>query len=424
MKIGIDIGNTTTLVAALNSNDLPVVIKDSYLVGREKAVTRTEILFKNKNFAYIGQLCQHIKKSNSSSILVKDFYKSFLSNSKFRKNIGDSTWNSEMLIALIVKKIKIDVLKAFGENVSEAVLAIPPKISLSNKEKLKACLKANGINVHSFISFPEAVVYGYNKFDIESSSSLVIDFGPTFLQISIVEIKDNAVKVIKTSDPKIGLGAKIFENLINLISTKLLKSGLNLNLSSPNVKSDVELIAERIVTFFSFSSLNQCFYRLHQIGNDFYHVLITRNEFDKVIEPIIVDFANELKKLLGKELSYFSFDNIFLSGGCSKLINLHQFLKINFPESDTYSKESDKVVAKGAVATFNLVNTFSAENKKAKQRIDVSPKSNNKSKTIIEVNASKSDKRRIDVTLQKKSNRHSTNQDRIQIEKTIINNFS
>jgi molecular chaperone DnaK len=251
--VGIDLGTTNSLVAAVDSS-IPYVIADSEghrltpsvvhfppdnappVVGRE--ANRVRVLqpaatvysikrFMGRRGAEIGReetlFPYPVKGEGAGPVRVE---------------IRGRSYTPEEISAEILKKLKRDAEAALGETVSRAVITVPAYFNDAQRNATKRAGELAGLTVERIVNEPTAaaLAYGLDKLR-EKSKIAVYDLGGGTFDLSILELNQGVFQVLSTNgNTRLG-GDDLDKRLIDFIVGQIKTGG------GPDASSDLPLLA-------------------------------------------------------------------------------------------------------------------------------------------------------------------------------------
>lgn len=251
--VGIDLGTTNSLVAAVDSG-IPYVLADgqgrrltpsvvhfpapgaSPVVGQEASRVRVlkpaETVYSIKRF--MGRRGSEI---SSEEMLVTYPIRGEGAGS-VTVAIHGRTWQPEEISAEILKKLKADAEASLGESVNRAVITVPAYFNDAQRNATKKAGELAGFTVERIINEPTAaaLAYGLGKM-AEHSKIAVYDLGGGTFDLSILELNGGVFQVLSThGDTRLG-GDDLDKRIIDFILSKIKSAG------GPELSADLPALA-------------------------------------------------------------------------------------------------------------------------------------------------------------------------------------
>ncbi|WP_281706682.1 molecular chaperone DnaK [Corynebacterium argentoratense] len=190
--VGIDLGTTNSVVAALEGGE-PVVIANA----EGSRTTPSVVAFAKNGEVLVGQSAKNQAVTNVDRTIrsVKRHI-----GQDWTVDIDGKNYTPQEISARTLMKLKRDAESYLGEDVTDAVITVPAYFSDSQRQATKEAGQIAGLNVLRIINEPTAaaLAYGLEKGDKEQTI-LVFDLGGGTFDVSLLEIGDGVVEVRATS---------------------------------------------------------------------------------------------------------------------------------------------------------------------------------------------------------------------------------
>src|SRR5690242_19423171 len=235
--VGIDLGTTNSLVATVDSG-IPLVIADAegqrltpsvvhfpranetpvvgHPANRVRVIKPAETVYSVKRF--IGRRGSEISKEE----MLVTYPVSGDSAGPVKINIHGRDFTPEEISAEVLKKLKGDAEKYFGESVTRAVITVPAYFNDAQRNATKRAGELAGFTVERIVNEPTAaaLAYGLDKLK-ERSKIAVYDLGGGTFDLSILELNNGVFQVLATNgNTRLGgddLDKRIIEFLVERI---------------------------------------------------------------------------------------------------------------------------------------------------------------------------------------------------------------
>lgn len=235
--VGIDLGTTNSLVAAVDSG-IPFVLADAAgrrltpsvvhypgagqgpevgeKANRVRVIRPRETVYSVKRF--IGRRASEIAPNERETTYSLQGE----GEGPVRIQVGEMLLKPEEVSAEVLCKLKRDAEAHFGEEISRAVITVPAYFNDAQRNATKAAGELAGFTVERIINEPTAaaLAYGLDKLG-ERSKIAVYDLGGGTFDLSILEVRDGIFQVLATSgNTRLGgddLDKRILEFFIGLI---------------------------------------------------------------------------------------------------------------------------------------------------------------------------------------------------------------
>lgn len=333
--VGIDLGTTNSLIAAVDSG-IPIVIADK----QGKRSTPSVVHFQNsENQPIVGDPARRLRvlKPAETVSSVKRYMGrryneianlegaaiGLLSN----KNAGpvefaihNRVFTPEQISAEILKKLKQDAEAYFEEPIERAVITVPAYFNDAQRNATKKAGELAGLTVERIVNEPTAaaLAYGLDKLD-EKAKVAVYDLGGGTFDLSILEISGGVFQVLATNgDTQLGgddLDKRISDFLIEKIQT----------MGGPEVRDDPVLFArvreaaeEAKIRLSTEDSIELTLPFLTSTFS--LHLSFSRSELEDLTRDIIERTRQHcLRSLSDAKLSSKELDHVILVGGQTRM---------------------------------------------------------------------------------------------------------
>jgi len=333
--VGIDLGTTNSLVAAVDSS-IPYVIADcqgrrltpsvvhfppdgaSPVVGwdanRVRVLQPAATVYSIKRFmgrrgGEVGReemlVTYPIKGEGAGPVSVE---------------IHGRSYTPEQISAEILKKLKADAEVALGETITRAVITVPAYFNDAQRNATKSAGELAGLTVERIVNEPTAaaLAYGLDKLR-EKSKVAVYDLGGGTFDLSILELNEGVFQVLSTNgNTRLG-GDDLDKRLIDFIIDKIKTAG------GPDASSDLPLVA-RIREAAEQAKIRLSTEESIEIALPFltadyhFHYVLSRAELEDLTRNIILRTRQHcLRSLADAKLEAKDLDQVILVGGQTRM---------------------------------------------------------------------------------------------------------
>ncbi|MFP9191199.1 Hsp70 family protein [Natrialbaceae archaeon A-CW1-1] len=337
ITVGIDLGTTNSVVAFLNEDGDPEVVKNSN--GNKK--TPSVVQFRSEE-TVVGEaaLNQGVRFPDSTARKVK-------------RHMGDDTWTFETenqqlrpegISSLVLEKLVKDVEDKTGEEVDGAVITVPADFSISERKATQNAAEIAGVDVIRLMNEPTAACLRYG---IEGTDEtiLVYDLGGGTFDVTVVNITEEDGIVVDGSRGAQRLGGEDFDEM--LYQQIILPNYIEQIGEDPNEEVEWEL-QEQAKSLKEMISTTSSDYASHSNGFD---LEVTREEFEEVTENIIEDTIDTIEDLFGGDnvdSTKDDIDRVLLVGGSTRIPAVQERVQEYFGMEPSKELDLDLVVAEGA----------------------------------------------------------------------------
>ncbi len=329
MIVGIDLGTTTSLVAAIKDGKPTLILNE-----RGKTITPSVVGFSETGELLVGEAAknQAIAHPDRTVSSIKR-----IMGTNQRVTLGGKEYTPQEVSALILAKLKRDAEGYFGQPVSEAVITVPAYFTDAQRQATKDAGEIAGFKVERIINEPTAaaLAYGFQHKE-ETKTILVYDFGGGTFDVSIIKMVEGAFKVLASSGNN-RLGGDDFDQVVadylheqfketegvdlkNIEDEKMrLSIGQRINEAAEKAKIDLSTLLE--------TNVNIPF--LYSEGDEPKHldVTITRAEFEEMTEHLIEATRKPVEEAFESSgLDNAGIEIVILVGGTTRMPTVKRFV--------------------------------------------------------------------------------------------------
>ncbi len=350
--IGIDLGTTYSVVAIAENGHVQVIqnaegdrLTPSVYAESADGHIMVGAIAKNQASANPGRTVSSVKR---------------LMGSNARIPVNGRSLSPQEISAHILRKIKADVKRQLGEDVSRAVITVPAYFSDAQRRATQEAGKMAGFEIMRIISEPTAaaLAYGLNRSDIQHI--LVWDLGGGTFDVSILEVGDGLFHVRAVNgDTHLG-GDDWDARLISYLKQQILKIHDRDIESNACMFQQVKEACERIKRELSVQDESHIFLPLiAEPNHDAIEIEMTISR--QVFEDLTQDMLNMLipptrQALKDAELTPADMNRIILVGGATRMPAVRRLAETLFQQSPDTRLNPDEVVAMGAAIQAGVLN--------------------------------------------------------------------
>ena len=371
IDIGIYIGNEYSAIARMENGE-PVVIKSQV----QKDAIPTCIYINKKGAILTGDIAATAIKSDelmasrnfdlNSSNGFKGFLRTIGTDKKYFSSNIDKAFSSEELIAEVIKTLKSFVT---DEEVKAAVITIPSKFSINQKDGIRRSGKLAGLEQVELLQEPIAASMAYGL-DSKSKDGhwLVFDFGGGTFDVALLKVEDGIMKVIDTEGDNY-LGGK---NLDYAIVDEIIIPYIQENFSIESILEDdnkKKILQDAMKFYAEETKIQMSFNDTHNILSDLGHIpgeddegeefeldiTVSQEMMQNTLGPVFQKSIDICKNLLERnKINGNELDSLVLVGGPTYSPILRKMLEEQITKPDV-SVDPMTVVSKGAALFASTV---------------------------------------------------------------------
>jgi molecular chaperone DnaK len=270
---------------------------------------------------------------------------------------------AEELSAEVLKSLKDDVRRESGEDLEAAVITVPAAFDQPESEATRRAAQIAGIKFSPLLQEPIAAALAYGlQHEHDNVFWLVYDIGGGTFDAAVIHVRDGLIQVVSHGGDN-DLGGKLIDwAIVEQLFVPALQSSYNLpdfrrgNKRWLSALAKLKLQAEK--TKISLSKdlsceVNDEFICVDDSGEQVQlDVSVTRNELERLIDPLLIKSLNICKSVLKEEhLGPGDISKIILVGGPTVTPYLRQVLpdtKDGLGIPIDFSVDPLTVVAQGA----------------------------------------------------------------------------
>ena len=373
--VGIDLGTTNSVVAAIEGGQPSVIInaeglrttpsivaytkKQELLVGqiakRQAVINPENTFFSVKRFigSKEGELSADAKR------LPYKVTKDSNENIKIKCPALSKEFSPEELSAQVLRKLINDATTYLGQEVTQAVITVPAYFNDSQRQATMDAGKIAGIEVLRIINEPTAASLAYGLDKKQNETILVFDLGGGTFDVSILEVGDGIFEVLATAGDT-NLGGDDFDKvLVNwLMDDFKEKEGIDLvddiqalqRLTESAEKAKMELSSvEQTVIDIPFITADKT-------GPKHIKKELTREIFENLCKDLIARCQIPVEKALNDaRLEKSDINEVVLVGGSTRIPAIQKLVESLTNKKPNQSVNPDEVVAIGAAIQAGIL---------------------------------------------------------------------
>ena len=368
--VGIDLGTTNSLVAYM-TEDGPRVIRDEQggalvpsivyydkrerqlLVGeaaRERLITEPrKAIYSVKRF--MGRGSADVQED----LALVPFEIAPGSDQVIRFQMGDRQFTPAEISAFVLRDLKERASNFLGEEVSQAVVTVPAYFNDAQRQATKDAGHLAGLEVLRIVNEPTAASLAYGMDKRQEALIAVYDFGGGTFDISILKLRDGIFEVLATNgDTHLG-GDDIDNRLIELTLDDILaQTGKDLRRDHSAFQAIRKAVIEAKHEL-SESDSSKAVVNLLE-GEVSYHREITREEFDRLIAPLVEQTLGPCRQALkDADLAAARIDEVVMVGGSTRIPLVRRRVEELFGRQPHTELNPDEVVALGAAIQADIL---------------------------------------------------------------------
>jgi molecular chaperone HscC len=337
MIVGIDLGTTHSLVAVWRDGATQLV---SNALG--EWLTPSVVGLDDDGHVLVGKAARERLQTHPGSTTA--LFKRHM-GSAHEVKLGSRGYRPEELSALVLKSLKADVERAFGEPVTEAVISVPAYFSDAQRKATRVAGELAGLKVEKLINEPTAAALAYGLHQKEGETSfLVFDLGGGTFDVSILELFDGVMEVRASAGDNF-LGGEDFDQLLleHFVTLHRNESGFP---SAVAVKQSLRREAERVRKALGQDTSAE--FVLRHADRE-WRKTVTQDQLIELYAPLLDRLRAPIERALrDARIRVADLDEILLVGGTTRMPLIRKLAASLFGRFPSISLNPDEVVAHGA----------------------------------------------------------------------------
>lgn len=350
--VGIDLGTTNSLVAALDGGQ-PWVIPDE--AGEPLLPSVVGVNAEGK--LLVGQPAQR-QYAAAPERTVRSIKRQMGSDT--RVPLADETYRPQEISALILRALKQRAEAALNDTVEQAVITVPAYFTDAQRQATKEAGEIAGLEVLQILNEPTAAALVYDRRDEDSQRLLVYDLGGGTFDVSIVEITGPVTEVL-ASHGNNRLGGDDFDRQLRRLLIERFEEAHGVTLpAEAALEARLLQVAERVKIQLSDSgrvAVREAY--LHRQGDKPLHLdtELMRGHFEALIRPLLRETLSAIDRALADAgLEPGDLDRVILVGGSTRIPLVQELVEGHLEGVAVSSFEPDRCVALGAALQAGVLN--------------------------------------------------------------------
>jgi molecular chaperone DnaK len=366
--IGIDLGTTNSVVAAMEGGDptvistaegsrlLPSVVgfnkNSERLVGqtakRQSIINPENTVYSIKRF--MGRRYDEVETERK--MVPYQVVNGPSGDARVQIPITGSEYSPQEISAMILGKLKTDAEAYLGETVTQAVITVPAYFNDSQRQATKDAGKIAGLEVLRIINEPTAAALAYGLDKKENETILVFDLGGGTFDVSVLEVGEGVIEVKATNgDTHLG-GDDWDEAIVNWIADEFQREqGIDLRNDRQALQRLREAAEKAKIELSSVmeSEINLPYVTADSSGPKHLQIKLSRAKFEQLTENLVSRLRSPFESALkDANLSAAGVDEVVLVGGATRMPMVQDLVRSLINKEPHKGVNPDEVVAVGA----------------------------------------------------------------------------
>ena len=347
--VGIDLGTTYSVIACINAQGQPEIIRNDY----GNTITPS-VVYLGAGQTMGGDAAKERQAEGAQEVV--SFFKRNMGNAGFILSFHGRDYTPTDLSTFVLAYLKKQAENYFGETVTDAVITVPAYFAHVERTATIEAGQRAGFNVLKLISEPTAAALAYGLRPSQRTQNvLVYDLGGGTFDISLVEITPTELTV-KATDGDHNLGGKDWdERLIRYLSSQF-EQEFGVELPGDDV-NELRVQAEQLK--FALSAKQSASVRVQAQGNVGTYT-ITREQFESLTDDLMERTRRLTEHVLEEgHLAWTELDGILPVGGSTRMPMVSAYIERMSGKAAMGGINKDEAVALGAAiqAAMELAST-------------------------------------------------------------------
>jgi molecular chaperone DnaK len=371
--IGIDLGTTNSVVAAMEG-DNPVVIPNP----EGSRTTPSVVAFSRTGERLVGQTAKRQAVTNPENTIssIKRFMgRTFLEvaeetrmvpyavvaapSGAARVEVNGTQLAPPEISAMVLQKMKDAAEQYLGRPVRQAVITVPAYFNDAQRQATKDAGEIAGLEVLRIVNEPTAAALAYGMDKNKDETIAVYDFGGGTFDISVLEVSQGVIEVKATNgDTHLG-GDDLDRRVIDWIVAEF-KKEQGIDLSADTVaRQRLKEAAERAKMELSTTletEINLPFITADGLGPRHLALKLSRARFEQLVGDLLERTMGPVRQCLKDAgLSPPDIAEVVLVGGSTRIPRVQQLVREFFGKDPHKGLNPDEVVAVGAAVQAGVL---------------------------------------------------------------------
>ncbi|KPB23200.1 molecular chaperone HscC [Pseudomonas savastanoi] len=337
MIVGIDLGTTNSLVAVWRDGSSELVTN-----ALGETLTPSVVGLDDEGQILVGKAARERLQTHPEKTTA--LFKRYMGSAQ-EIRLGSATYRPEELSSLVLKSLKADVERTFGEPVTEAVISVPAYFSDAQRKATRIAGELAGLKVEKLINEPTAAALAYGLHQKEGETSfLVFDLGGGTFDISILELFDGVMEVRASAGDNF-LGGEDFDRLLVEHFLTLHRDEQDFpgkELVTPSLRREAERVRKAL------GQENSVDFVLRHADRE-WRKTITQEQMNDLFAPLLARLRAPIERALrDAKIRVADLDEILLVGGTTRMPLIRKLAAGMFGRFPAITLNPDEVVAQGA----------------------------------------------------------------------------
>jgi molecular chaperone DnaK len=337
--VGIDLGTTNSVVAAVDGAGVPQVLRNS----DGDTVTPSVVLFDGGDVIVGKQAKMQAARAPGD---VVQFVKRQMGNPDWR-HVGrdDRQYTPEEISAIILRRLAADASVALGEPVTDVLITVPAYFNEAQRTATRQAGEIAGLTVTGIINEPTAAAVSFGIESGFAGTALVYDLGGGTFDVTVLDCRDGSFE-IRATDGDRNLGGFDFDNEIIEWARRQFQERTGVEVRGEQALADLRDRAEQAKH--RLSVVEQAPIYVSYEGRS-EKLVLTRDAFEEITRSLLVRTEYLMENAMeAAGLTAERIDKVLLVGGSTRMPMVPSLVERVMGRPPDCSLHPDEAVARGA----------------------------------------------------------------------------
>ncbi|KTT14156.1 2-alkenal reductase [Pseudomonas oryzihabitans] len=348
MIVGIDLGTTNSLIAVWRDGA-------SHLVPNAlgELLTPSVVGLDDEDRIIVGRAARERLQTHPRQTTA--LFKRYMGSAR-TTTLGNREFRPEELSAMVLRSLREDAERHFGEPVEEAVISVPAYFNDAQRKATRIAGELAGLKVERLINEPTAAALAYGLHQRDSTSTfLVFDLGGGTFDVSILELFDGVMEVRASAGDNF-LGGEDFDTVLVqafvAAQADVPEPTSALDLADPQLFGRLRREAERVRK--ALGQESQATFTLRH-DNAQWQQSFDQTQLANLYAPLLARLRAPIETALrDARIKASELDEILLVGGTTRMPLIRRLAASLFGRFPSIQLNPDETVALGAAVQAGL----------------------------------------------------------------------
>jgi molecular chaperone DnaK len=351
-SVGIDLGTTNSVVAAIDETGEPIVIT----LAEGSRLCPSVVGFSKTGERLVGQLAKRQAITNPDRT-ISSIKRQM--GTRYKVSIDGKEFSPEEISAMILTKLRSDAEAFLGEAVTEAVITVPAYFSNAQREATKQAGMIAGLSVVRIVNEPTAAALAFGMGKTGEQTVLVWDLGGGTFDVSIMEL-DNGLFEVHATSGDTHLGGDDWDiRIIDWMTAEFKKeSGIDLTkdrMAMQRLKEASEKAKIELSTLMT-ASINLPFISSTPEGPAHLELTLTRAQLEDMTQDLIERMIGPTQQAMSDaKMEPKDIQKVLLVGGMTRMPIVQERVRTMFGQEPHKGVNPDEIVAQGAAVQAGVL---------------------------------------------------------------------